>query len=110
MGHFFLRFFNPIELPPSAGVATTCSALVYPAAASLVTPTSPSDSAWHVVYFSQVCCFLVWNIGNYVGTATAGVLQWPYGTAINSQVFSKVEVLRFHFILDRNPDPESCKG
>ena len=69
-----------------AGVATTSSALVYPAAASLVMPASPSDSVWHRVYFSQVCCFLVWNIGNYAGTATAGVLQWPYGTAINSQV------------------------
>ena len=69
-----------------AGVATTTSALVYPAAASLVMPASPSDSPWHRIYFSQVCCFLVWNIGNYTGTATAGLLQWPYGTAINSQV------------------------
>ena len=69
-----------------AGVATTSSALVYPAATSLVTPMLPDDSAWHRIYFSQVCCFLTWNIGNYAGTATAGVLQWPYGTSINSQV------------------------
>ena len=69
-----------------AGVATTSSALLYPAAVSLVMPAAPTDSAWHRVYFSQVCCFLVWNIGNYTGTATAGILQWPHGISVNSQV------------------------
>ena len=71
-----------------AGVATTSSALLYPAAVSLVMPAAPTDSAWHRVYFSQVCCFLVWNVGNYTGTATAGILQWPHGTSVNSQVTS----------------------
>jgi hypothetical protein len=27
----------------------------------------------------------VFNIGNYLGTVTAGLVQWPHGTSVNAQ-------------------------
>ncbi len=34
----------------------------------------------------QVSCFLTWNVFNYVGTSLSGILQWPGGTSMKTQV------------------------
>ncbi len=64
------------------GMSTT---MVYPGAISLVRPTHPDDTDWDEVYFSQVTCYLTFNIFNYLGTAVAGLVQWPHGSGTNSQ-------------------------
>lgn len=70
----------------TAIIDTTTTALVYPAATSLVMPVNPTDSDWHEIYFSQVTCFLTFNVCNYLGTTVASIVQWPGDTSIRSQV------------------------
>ncbi len=86
----------------TATLATTTTALVYPAVASLVKPIDPIlGSEWHEVFYDQVTCFLNFNIFNYLGTAVAGLLQWPRkaATSTNSQVtLFLLAVLRFVFV------------
>lgn len=70
----------------TACIVTITTALVYPSATSLVQPANPTNSDWHQIYFSQVTCFLTFNVCNYLGTVLAGLVQWPGGTSVNSQV------------------------
>lgn len=49
-------------------------------------PIRETNSKWHSIYFTQVTCFLNFNICNYLGTVIAGLVQWPRSVSVNNQV------------------------
>jgi equilibrative nucleoside transporter 1/2/3 len=50
----------------------------FPAVTVLVVPTDiASGSDWTTKYFIPVACFLLFNIGDYVGRTLAEFLRWP---------------------------------
>jgi len=62
--------------------ATTLA--VYPAITVLVEPSSQESSAWNDVYFVPVCCFVLFNFGDYFGKQLATVVKRP-GPSISGQ-------------------------
>lgn len=54
-------------------VSLTC----FPALASAIVSTMDVSSVWKDQYFSAVVCFLLFNMGDWCGRATAGAIRWP---------------------------------
>lgn len=54
-------------------VSLTC----FPALASAIASTLDVSSVWRDQYFSAVVCFLLFNMGDWCGRATAGAIKWP---------------------------------
>ena len=51
----------------------------FPAVTALVSSVDagPGGSDWANVYFVPVACFLLFNVGDYLGRFAAGKAQWP---------------------------------
>ena len=54
----------------------------------------PPDSAWAKVFFVPVSCFLLFNIGDYIGRFLAGLVQWPRPGKVGSYVTLGLALLR----------------
>jgi len=56
----------------------TVTLMMFPAIAVLVESTGKgTGSRWSDVYFTPVACFLVFNVGDYLGRALSTTVQWP---------------------------------
>ena len=70
---------------------------VFPAITVLVKSTT-SGNDWSDTYFLPVGCFLLFNIGDYLGRMAAGFLQWPKASHQGSFIILAMSVLRLAFI------------
>lgn len=84
---------------------------VFPAITVLVRSTSYGQgNAWGDIYFIPVGCFLVFNIGDYMGRILASVVQWPKATNFGSLFILGLSLVRLAFIplfLFCNASPEN---
>ncbi|XP_048732336.2 equilibrative nucleoside transporter 1-like [Ostrea edulis] len=60
-----------------AGFVFFVSLTCFPALASAIVSTLDVSSVWKDQYFSAVVCFLLFNMGDWCGRATAGAIRWP---------------------------------
>ena len=70
---------------------------VFPAITVLVKSTGHGNQ-WSDKYFIPVGCFLVFNIGDYVGRMLASIVKWPQATHGGSLIILIVSVVRIAFI------------
>ena len=70
---------------------------VFPAITVLVQSTT-SGNQWSDKYFIPVGCFLVFNIGDYVGRMMASIIKWPQATHGGSLIVLIISLLRIAFI------------
>lgn len=71
---------------------------LFPAVTVLVVSTnSDSDQAgeWEKIYFVPVCCFLLYNIGDYIGRLLVGLSRFP---KISSKIALLFSCLRIVFL------------
>ena len=54
--------------------------------------------SWNDKYFTPVGCFLLFNVGDYVGIMLASIIKWPKSTKTGSMVVLLVSVSRLAFI------------
>ena len=57
-----------------------------------------STSAWKTIYFVPVCCFVVWNVFDYLGKSAATYIKLPGPSPTGQSVLLIVSVLRIGFI------------
>ena len=53
---------------------------------------------WNDKYFTPVGCFLLFNVGNYIGIVMASIVKWPNATKLGSLILLCLSILRFGFI------------
>jgi len=72
---------------------------IFPAIAALVESTDRgSGHAWNDKYFNPVGCFLLYNVGDYVGRILASYIQWPRNTAAGAHAVLLFSLLRLAFV------------
>ena len=59
-----------------------------------VVSTLPKDSAWASTFYLPVACFLLFNIGDYLGRFLAGLIQWPKPSKLGSYLTLLFAILR----------------
>jgi len=90
-----------IQISPYAGAVFSCFLVTlgtFPAITAQVVSTLPPDSAWYKTFYVPVSCFLLFNIGDYIGRFLAGLVQWPKPSKVGSYVTLGLSILRFVFI------------
>jgi len=50
---------------------------VFPTITAKIEPVSDSKSTWNTSYFVPVCCFLLFNVTDYIGRICGGYTIWP---------------------------------
>ncbi|XP_022333789.1 equilibrative nucleoside transporter 3-like [Crassostrea virginica] len=74
----YIAVFKKIWLDSlGAGSVFFVSLTCFPALASAIVSELDVSSVWRDQYFSAVVCFLLFNMGDWCGRATAGAIQWP---------------------------------
>eukprot|EP00096_Caligus_rogercresseyi_P002548 TRINITY_DN14718_c0_g1_i1.p1 TRINITY_DN14718_c0_g1~~TRINITY_DN14718_c0_g1_i1.p1 ORF type:complete len:434 (-),score=59.13 TRINITY_DN14718_c0_g1_i1:119-1420(-) len=74
---------------------------VFPALTSLVSSSEDPKNwtEWNTKYFIPVGCFLLFNIGDYVGRLLAGLIKWPNNASSQgSKIILGASILRIAFI------------
>lgn len=59
-----------------------------------VVSTMPEDSKWAATFYIPVACFLLFNIGDYIGRFLAGLIQWPKPSKMGSYITLLLSILR----------------
>jgi len=84
------------------GIAVFLTFLVtlgaFPAITAQVTSTLGPDSAWSNTFYVPVACFLLFNVGDYIGRVLAGLIQWPRPGKAGAYFTLLLSILRFVFI------------
>jgi len=70
----------------------------FPAITMQVKSTLDSETAWASKFYIPVACFLLFNIGDYLGRFLAGLIQWPKPGKIGGIITLVLAVARFVFI------------
>ena len=60
----------------------TVTLACFPAITALVTSSTlnkddPEENAWGTKFFIPVCCFVLFNVGDWIGRFVAELAQWP---------------------------------
>jgi len=90
-----------IQISPYAAAVFLCFAVTlscFPAITVRVVSTLPKDSAWASTFYLPVACFLLFNIGDYLGRFLAGLIQWPKPSKLGSYLTLLFAILRFIFL------------
>ena len=53
---------------------------------------------WNDKYFTPVGCFLLFNVGDYIGRTLASFIQWPKATKSGSMFMLAFSMARIGFI------------
>ena len=69
----------------------------FPAITLQVQSTLPKDSAWSSTFYVPVACFLLFNVGDYLGRFLAGLIQWPKPGKVGSFITLFLSIARFVF-------------
>jgi len=70
----------------------------FPAITMQVVSTAGHDTLWGSKFYVPVACFLLFNIGDYVGRFLAGLVQWPKPGKLGSYITLGLALARFVFI------------
>merc|ERR1719147_578125 len=70
----------------------------FPAVSAQVVSTADANSLWASKFYVPVACFLLFNIGDYVGRFLAGLVQWPKPGKVGSYITLGLALARFVFI------------
>jgi len=90
-----------IQISPYAAAVLTCFLVTlgcFPAITMHVKSTLPKGSAWADTFIVPVACFLLFNIGDYLGRFLAGLIQWPKPGKIGSFITLFLSIARFVFL------------
>jgi len=90
-----------LQISPYAAAVTICFLVTlgcFPAITLQVQSTLPKDSAWSTTFYVPVACFLLFNIGDYLGRFLAGLIQWPKPGKVGSFITLFLSIARFVFI------------
>jgi len=96
---------NPLRvmlqiLPYASAVLLTflVTLSAFPAITMQVVSTAGHDTLWGSKFYVPVACFLLFNIGDYVGRFLAGLVQWPKPGKLGSYITLGLALARFVFI------------
>jgi len=70
----------------------------FPAITLQVVSTLPQDSAWATTFYVPVACFLLFNVGDYLGRFLASLIKWPTPGRVGSIITLICSVARIVFI------------
>jgi len=70
----------------------------FPAITMLVQSTGDPESPWSTVYFVPVVCFVLFNVGDWIGRILAERLTWPRPGKVGAAIVLASSLLRFAFI------------
>jgi len=90
-----------LQISPYAAAVTICFLVTlgcFPAITLQVQSTLPKDSAWSTTFYVPVACFLLFNVGDYLGRFLAGLIQWPKPGKVGSFITLFLSIARFVFI------------
>jgi len=77
----------------------TVTLVLFPSVTVLVESVGKGQgNAWNDVYFTPVACFLVYNLGDYIGRVMSTTLPWPKDPNAGSYPMMIASVLRIAFI------------
>ena len=82
----------------------------FPTITERVVSTMPKESAWAGTFYIPVACFLLFNIGDYLGRFLAGLIMIPKPSKAGSWITLGLSILRFVFLplfLFCNLDPDN---
>jgi len=96
---------NPVrvllQISPYAAAVLICFLVTlgcFPAITLQVQSTLPKDSAWSKTFYVPVACFLLFNVGDYLGRFLAGLIQLPKPGKVGSYITLFLAIARFGFI------------
>merc|ERR1719228_3071565 len=90
-----------IMISPYAAAVLLCFLVTlgtFPAITMQVVSTMDPKSAWAKTFYVPVACFLLFNIGDYVGRFLAGLIQWPRPGKWGGYITLGMTLARFVFI------------
>lgn len=90
-----------LQISPYAAAVTICFLVTlgcFPAISMQVQSTLPKDSAWSSTFYVPVACFLLFNVGDYIGRFLAGMIQWPKPGKVGGFITLFLAIARFVFI------------
>jgi len=94
-----LRIFGKISIYAiSVWLIFAVTLSVFPAVTLLIVSTGDPEGAWAKTYFIPVACFLLFNVGDYVGRTLAELIRWPRPGKLGMWITFFVSVLRLSFI------------
>jgi len=70
----------------------------FPAVTMQVKSTLDKDTAWASTFYIPVACFLLFNVGDYVGRFLAGLVQWPKPGKVGGCICLVLALARFVFV------------
>jgi len=70
----------------------------FPAITAQVVSTQEKGTVWRDTFMVPVACFLLFNIGDYVGRFLAGLIQWPKPSKAGSFIVLGFSIARFVFL------------
>merc|ERR1719347_333167 len=70
----------------------------FPAITAQVVSTQEKGTVWRDTFMVPVACFLLFNIGDYVGRFLAGLIQWPRPGKWGGYITLGMSLARFVFI------------
>ena len=80
-------------------ITFTVTLILFPSMAVLVESVDRgSGSAWSDVYFTPVACFLVFNVGDYLGRFLSTTVPWPKNPETGAFPMMVASILRIAFI------------
>lgn len=96
---------NPLSvlgrISPYGAAVFTCFFVTlgcFPAITAQVVSTMDKNTRWASTFFVPVGCFLLFNVGDYIGRTLAGIVQLPKPSMVGSYVTLGLSILRFVFI------------
>jgi len=90
-----------LQISPYAAAVLICFLVTlgcFPAITMQVESTLPRDNPWAKTFYVPVACFLLFNIGDYLGRFLAGVIQWPKPGKVGSFITLFLSISRFVFL------------
>lgn len=104
----FLHIFNKIKIHAiSVTIVFLVTLSVFPAIAALVQSTDIDQGGdWNVKYFIPVGCFLIFNVGDYVGRTLAGWFHLPKSRVPLVLILSLVRIVFIPLFLFCNANPK----
>ena len=71
---------------------------VFPGVTVLIEPSSRESNSWNDIYFVPVCCFIVFNFGDYLGKQLATAFKWPKPTTMGQGILLLLTLSRLVLI------------
>jgi len=90
-----------IQVSPYAAAVFMCFLVTlgcFPAITMHVKSTLPKGSSWADTFIVPVACFLLFNVGDYLGRFLAGIIQWPKPGKVGSFITLFLSIARLVFL------------